>query len=74
MTKESLELIPYDQGGRFCVMSLLILLPVEADPVPEERCGKRNLVRIRDSSASKKVLILLRQVVAAHVEFSAVYV
>ena len=55
-------------------MSSLVLLPVEADPVSEERRGKRNPGRPRSSSSSKIVLTLLIEVVAVHVRLSAVYV
>ena len=52
----------------------LVLLPAEADPVPEEGRGKENSVRHRGSGGSKIVLILLTEVVAVHVELSAIYV
>ena len=55
-------------------MSPLVLLPAEADPVPEEGRGKGNSGRPRGSSGSKVVLTLLTEVVAVHVGLSAVYV
>ena len=55
-------------------MSPLVLLPAEADLVPEERRGKANLVRSHSSSGSKVVLALLTEVVAVHMELSEVYV
>ena len=55
-------------------MFSLVLLPVEANLVLEERSGKENLGRPRGSSGSKVVLTLLTEVVAVHVELSVVYV
>ena len=52
----------------------LVLLPMEADPVLEEGCGKKNSGRPRSSSSSKIVLTLLTEVVAVHVGLFAVYV
>ena len=48
--EECLELVPRDRNRSVCVMFLLILLPAEADPVPEEGCSKENLGRPRSSS------------------------
>ena len=50
-------------------MSPLVLLPADADPVPEEERGKGNLVSSRSPSGSKIVLTLLTEVVAVHVDF-----
>ena len=55
-------------------MSPLVLLPAEADPVPEERRGKGNSGRPRGSSGSKIVLTLLTEVVAVHMGLSVVCV
>ena len=55
-------------------MSLLVLLPAEANPVPEEGHCKEYLGRPRGSSSSKVVLTLLTEVVAVHMGLSAVYV
>ena len=55
-------------------MSLLVLLPLKADPVLEERHDKENLGKPCSSSGSKIVLILLTEVVAVHVGLSAIYV
>ena len=55
-------------------MSPLVLLPAEADPVPEEGRSKENSGRPRSSSGSKVVFTLLTEVVAVHVGLSAVYV
>ena len=55
-------------------MSLLVLLPTEANPVPEEGRGKENSGRPRSSIGSKVVLILLTKVVAVYVGLSMVYV
>ena len=55
-------------------MSPLILLPAEANLVPEEERGKENPGRPRSSSGSKVVLTLLTKVVAVHMGLSAIYV
>ena len=73
-TEERLELVPRDRDRGIGVMFPLVLLPAEADPVPEERRGKGNSGRPRGSSGSKVVLTLLTEVVAVHVGLSAVYV
>ena len=73
-TEERLELVPRDRDRGLCVMSPLVLLPAEADPVSEEKRGKGNLGRPRSSSGSKVVLTLLTEVVAVHVGLSAVYI
>ena len=52
----------------------LVLLPTEADLVPKEGRGKKNLGRSRSSSNSKIVLTLLIEVIASHVGLSVVYV
>ena len=72
--KECLELVPRDRDRSVCVMSLLVLLPAEANPVPEEGRGKRNLGRLHSSSDSKVVLALLPEVVAVYMGLPAVYV
>ena len=55
-------------------MSPLVLLPVEADSVLEERRGKGNSDRPYSSGSSKVVLTLLTEVVAVYVRLSVVYV
>ena len=72
LSKECLELVPHDRDRGFGVMSLLVLLPAKADPVPQEKRGKKNPGRSRGSSGSKIVLTLLTEVVAVHVRLSAV--
>ena len=72
--EERLELVPGDRDSGIGVMSPLVLLSVEADPVPEEERGKENSGRPRGSSGSKVVLTLLTEVVAVHVGLSAIYV
>ena len=52
-TEECFEFVPYDRDGGFGVMSPLVLLPAEADPVSQERRGKGNLGRSLSSSGSK---------------------
>ena len=73
-TEERLKLVPRDWDRNLCVMSLLVLLPAEADPVPKEKRGKGNLGKSCSSGGSKVVLTLLTKVVAIHVGLSAVYV
>ena len=72
--EERLEFIPRDWDSSVCVISLLVLLPAEADLVPEERRGKENPSRPCSSSGSKIVLTLLTEVVAVHVRLFTVYV
>ena len=72
--EERLELGPCDWERSVCVMFLLVLLPAEADPVPEEGRGKKNLDMPLSSGGSKVVLTLLTKVVAVHVRLLAVYV
>ena len=55
-------------------MSPFVLLTTEADPVPEERRGKRNPGRPCSSSGSKIVLTLLTEVVAVYGGLLVVYV
>ena len=72
--EEYLELVPRDWDKRVYIMFPLVLLPAKTDPVPKEGCGKKNLDRLRSSSGSKIVLILLTEIVAVHMRLSAVYV
>ena len=55
-------------------MSPLVLLPMEADLVSLEGCGKGNPGRSCGSSDSKIVLTLLTKVVVVHMRLSIVYV
>ena len=72
--EECLKLVPRNRDRDVGVMSPLVLLPAEADPIPEEGHGKRNLGRPRSSGGSKVVLTLLKEVVVVYVRLSAVYV
>ena len=72
--EECLEFVPCDRDGGVGVMSPLVLLPAEADPVPQEGRGKGNPGRSRGSDGSKIVFTLLTEVVAVHVGLPAVYV
>ena len=72
--EECLESVLCDRDGGFGVMSPLVLLPAEADPIPQERCGKGYPGRSRSSSGSKIVFTLLTEVVAVYVGLSVVYV
>ena len=74
MAEKCFELVPHDWDRTICVLFLLVLLPVETDPVPKERCSKKNLDKPGSSSSSKIVLTLLTKVVAVHVGLFAVYV
>ena len=74
MAEECLEFVSCDRDGGFGVISPLILLPAEADPVPQERRGKENPSRSHSSSDSKIVLRLLTEVVTVYVGLSAIYV
>ena len=74
MTEERLELVPRDRNRNLFIMSPLVLLPAEADPVLEEERGKKNLGRPRGSSGTKVVFTLLTEVVAVYVGHSAIYV
>ena len=71
-SKECLELVPRNRDRDFGVMLPLVLLPAEANPVPEEGRGKGNPGRSRGSSNSKIVFTLLTEVVAVYVGLSAV--
>ena len=72
--EERLEFVPGDRDRGVGVMSPLVLLPSEANPVPEERRSKGDLGRPRSSSSSEIVLTLLTKVVAIHMGLSAIYV
>ena len=72
--EERIEFGPRDRDRGLYVISPLILLPAEADPVLEEERGKRNLGRPHSSSGSKVVLTFLTEIIAVHVRLSAVYV
>ena len=74
LSEKCLELVPRNRDRGFGIMSLLVLLPAEADLVPQEKRGKGNPGRSHGSSGSKIVLTLLTKVVAVHVRLSAVYV
>ena len=49
-----------------------MLLPIEFDPIPQEKGCKRNLVWPGDSIGSKMVFILLTKVVVFYVGLTAV--
>ena len=72
--EERLELVPCDRNWSVGVISPLVLLPAEADPVPQKGCGKWNPDRLRGSSGSKIVLTLLTKVVTVYMRLSAVYI
>ena len=64
----------HDRDRYVYVLFPVVLLPVEADLVPEERRGKKNLVSSLNSSGGKLIVILLTDIFALHVRLSAVYV
>ena len=72
--KERLKLIPCDRERSVSVISPLVLLSTDTDPVLEERRDKKNLSRPHSSSGSKVVFTLLTEVVAVHVGLSTIYV
>ena len=72
--EECLEFIPCDRDGGFVVMFPLVVLPAEADLVPQEGRDKRNPDRSCSSSRSKIVITLLTEVVAVYLALFAVYV
>ena len=74
LAEECLELVPRNRDKSLCVMSPLVLLPAEADPVSKEGRCKENLGKLCSSSDSKVVLTLLTEVIAIHMGLSAVYI
>ena len=72
--EECLEFVPCDRDRDFGVMSPLVLLSAEANPVLQEGCGKGNPGRSCSFSDSKIVFTLLTEVVAVHMGLFAVYV
>ena len=74
LAQQRLEFVSGDRDRGVGVISPLVLLPAEANPVPKKRCGKRDPRRPRSSSGSKIVFTLLTKVVAVYVRLSAVYV
>ena len=74
MAEECFELVPHDRNKAIFVLFPFILLPAETDPVLEERCDKKNLGRLCNSSSSKVVLTLLTEILTVYVGLSAIYV
>lgn len=72
--KEGLKLILRDRDRAIYILFLLKLLLLEADPVREKRCNKKNLVSLLSSSGGKMVLKLLTKVITFYVGLSAVHV
>ena len=72
--EERLEFVLGDRDRGVGVISPLVLLPAEANPVPEERRGKRDPGRLHSSIGSEIVLIPLTEVIAIYMGLSAVYV
>ena len=73
-SEEYRELVPRDRDRGFGDMFLLVLLPMEADPVRKKDAAKKIRIRSHSSSGSKIVLTLLTEVVAVYVGLSAIYV
>lgn len=72
--EERFKLIPKDRDKAVCVISLIILLPADADLVPKKRCNKRNFVSSRSPSGSEIVLKLLTEVITVYVRLYAIYI
>lgn len=74
LAKECFELVPRDRDRAVYILSLLILLPPEANLIPDERHGKKNLVSPRSSNNRTIVVTLLTEVVTIYIRLSAVHV
>ena len=74
LVEECFEFVSCDRDRGFGDISPLVLLPAEADPVPQEGRGKGTLNRSRSFSGSKIVFTLLIEFVIVHVGLFAVYV
>ena len=74
VVEEGLELVPSDRDRAVTISLPLVLLPTQADPVPEERRSKGNLGRPHSSTGSEIVFTLLTEVEAVHVGLFAIYV
>lgn len=74
MSKECFRLVPYNRDRVVCIISLLVLLLTEADPVPEEAFDKKNCVSSRSSSSSEIVPIFLTEVITVNVRLFVIYV
>ena len=66
MTKEGLELLPGDGDCTFSLMLLLVLLSMEVDAVPKEKCCKRDTVGVLGSGGGKVIFTLLAKVIVLH--------
>ena len=72
MTKEGLELFPYDRDCAFSLMFPFVLLPTEVDAVTQDGCCKKNAVGALGSGTGKVVLTLLAEVIAFHVGLTTI--
>lgn len=72
--EKHLKLVLRDQNKVVYVLFLLVLLLVEANPIPKERCSKKNLVRALNSGGGKIVLTLLIEVKTFYVRFITIHV
>lgn len=72
--KKCLKLVPSNQNHVIYILFLLVLLPAKDGLVPKKEHSKKNLVRIFGSSSDKVILILLTEVIAFHIGFTAIYV
>ena len=72
--EECLEFVLCDRDRGFGVISPLVLLSAEADPVSQEERSKKNLGWSHSFSGSKIVLTLLTEVVTVQVGLSAIYI
>lgn len=74
MANERFELILRHQDRVAYIILPLVLLPIVANLVLEEKNVKKNLLNPSNSSRGKVVFILLTKLLALHVELSIVHV
>ena len=74
MTEECIELISCDWDRVIYVLSLLILLLIQTDPVSKKRHDKRNPVSSYSSNSSKVVFTLLTEVLTVYMRFSTIHI
>lgn len=70
---EYLKFVLHNQDKAVCVLFLFVLLQAKADLVLKERHSKKKLVKTLGSGINKVIFILLREVVAFYMKFTAIY-